>query len=297
MNTTISIILDDSIIYCSQESFYPKSEIIIITNSFLKQLAEERNWILHQIILQSTSNTGPEKILIRRFASKNKKHELILTVSGHFQNGAAVGYLLLDELYENISTAYSIEKVGKWSARDLNNFKIFCDFTASGMIASITDKLLRIYPKRQQEIMQNQLIYMSISTNGLPVLSNLFENQTLFRVDDIQKRNLITTALSGQLATISTNTLIRAKCYLHSIQFKIDHETDQLLFFNFIQIGNLGQYLLETLSTGDPDIIYPHLLQIASKINSYPAFFTPFTGILKQFHKIESDLAQLQNTF
>jgi hypothetical protein len=149
--------------------------------------------------------------------------------------------------------------------------------------------------EHEKFIGDNQIIYAGISSDGLPIVSKLYENQELLHFDDPQKQSLVTTILSGQLATISINALIRAQVYMDSIQIKLNPDENRFLFFNFGTFGFHNNFTFVTLTVGNPYDLEPYFDVIRNRLNAVDIFDEPFSGALKLYAPIKEFFDQLQN--
>jgi hypothetical protein len=126
-------------------------------------------------------------------------------------------------------------------------------------------------------------------------VSKLYDNQELLHFDDPQKKNVVTTILSGQLATISINAFIRAQVYMDSIQIKLNPDENRFLFFNFGTFGFHNIFTLETLTVGNPYDLGPYFDVILNRLAAVDIFEEPFSGALKIYAPVKDFFDQLQN--
>lgn len=287
------VILNDQIFHCSNELLYPKFELVVFSNQLVKQIADGRSWRLHKLILQPKAALNQEKILIRRFLSSDGKTELLLCIMGNFENGATFGYEIIDNLFKALNKDYCLDNFPVFIESKADAIKSLCELLSANHLGSAYEDLINSQAKHEIFLGNPQPLYSGISVNGLPILSMLYDNQQILNVKDHDKRDLITTLLSGQLATISANAYIRADCFVDSIQIKISPFEDRFIFFNFAQFGFEHSYNFEFLTSGDPEAIGQIKQQILEKLKRYDVFSAPFGGGLKMYQQVRPELEQI----
>jgi hypothetical protein len=295
--TDFCVIYNDRIFYCSKEELYNKFELVVFANQLSKQLADGRSWTLHKLVLQPALSLSKENILIRRYLSSAGNMELLICILGQFESGAQYGYQIIDGIFQEINKNFCIESITEQNIESNSDFQSLCELLSANHIGTAYEDFLNSYAAPENFVGKNQLVYSGISVNGLPIISQIYEKQSILQITDSDKKSLITTILSGQLATIAANAYIRAQCYVDSIQIKISPFENRFIFFNFLQFGHQMQYNYESLTTGNPNELMEVLTHITKKLNEIPVFAGPFQGILKQYNPIKSDLEAIVNLF
>jgi hypothetical protein len=274
-----AVIINNEIKFCSRDSEYQKFEIAIFSNILINQIAEKRDWSLHKLIMHPANQYEKLNLLIHRQFIENT--EILICLLGELKFGSAYGYQLLENFCQQISTEYSNSNLNNISNHDAEGFKKICDLFYTTL--SMTESMFDNSTQNENYNGNNQLIYIGLSTNGLPISSKLYEDQSILQFENEDKKELITTVLSGQLATISINSIIRAQCFIDSIQIKIESKGNKFVFFNFSQIGENQQYTMETLSTGNPNEIEDFLQNLKKDIDERKLLNQSFSGKLKNY--------------
>lgn len=291
----LAVILNDKIIFCSREIQYPKFELVIFANVLIKQLAENRAWALHKLIFKSMWADDLEKLLIRRFISEDHSQEVLICILGELKKGSANAYKMIDTFYNKIAEEFPIDKIQERVNTEMDVFQTLCKTMFASMFGEVYEKLLEETGVHESFRGENQIIYIGISTNGLPLASKLYDNQTIFTFENERKKEMVISILSGQLATIAINAFIRANIFMDSIQIKISPTDDNFIFFNFENFGANNEFTMESLCTGDPEDIQKYFTIILDRLASVSIFKQPYTGSLKLYLPVADFFNSLQN--
>ncbi|MBD3350716.1 MAG: hypothetical protein GF364_04430 [Candidatus Lokiarchaeota archaeon] len=144
------------------------------------------------------------------------------------------------------------------------------------------------------------LLYTGVSCQGLPMVSklfaiNLFDIGEEFEEEELNaKIELLETTISGQLATISMNSFIRAKSLVKEIQIILDEEENHFGFISFEPMGVNNLYTLELFTMGQP----PSHEEFINKVkntseNTFQCLQNPFCGELKPYANLKGFLSKL----
>ena len=170
---------------------------------------------------------------------------------------------------------------------------VLCELLSATHLGNAYEDLLNSQAKQESYIGSNRIIYSGISTNGLPIIAQLHDGNEIFQLDSDSKKMMITSVLSGQLATISMNAYVLAGIYLDSIEIKISPNENQFLFFHFEQFGYQNTYTLECISTGTPISVWNEFRSIIPQLVSQEAFQKSFEGNLKEYSSSTSIFKQV----
>jgi hypothetical protein len=288
-----ALIVDNSILYCSNPNAYPKFEIICIINQLIKNIADARPWALHKVLVQPTASFCGEKILIRKFLSQNQATEMILCLVGEFNQGADFGYELIDGIFQNLNDQFCIDHIKENFVEKESKIKDLCDLLSPKHLGNAYEDFMNSQAKSESYIGPNKLIYSGISTNGLPIISQMHDGHEIFRLDTEDKKLLMTSILSGQLATIAMNAYVLAGVYLDSIEVKISSHENRFLFFHFAQFGYQNMFTLECISTGTPDVIWGEIRSVIPQLLSQHVYQKAFEGNLKEFTSTKALFKQI----
>ena len=278
-----ALILDNSILYCSNPNANPKFDIICLINQLIKSLADNQPWNIHKVILQPTATLTSEKIIIRKFWSQNGSTEMLICIIGEFAKGADFGYDVIDGIYRNLNEQFCIDTINQNLKDKEIQIKQLCESLSASLLGNGYEEILNSSAKEEEYIGVSKIIYSGISTNGLPLIAQLHDGQKIFQLGSDTKKMMITNILSGQLATIAMNAYIHAEVYLNSIEIKISTEENRFLFFYFTQFGYQNSYTLECLCTGTPSGVWNKFQTIIPQLISQNPFQKLYDGDLKGF--------------
>jgi hypothetical protein len=289
-----AIILNDKIIYCSRESQYSKFELSIFSKILIRQLADSRPWMLHKLIIKPIFSEWPEKLLIRTYISEDKKTEMDICILSELKEGSAHAYTLIDKFYQNIQIQYPINTIEVKIKEDSTPFISLCGTMAAMLFGETEGNALENKAEHESFIGDNQIIYIGISSNGSPLSAKIFNDQQLLKFESPEKKELLTSLMSGQLATISINANMRANCFMDSIQVKLSPEDNQYVTFDFDNFGCELSYTLTSLSTGNPYDTKEYFQIILDRLSSVPIFDCQFSGALKVYNPVKEFFETLQ---
>jgi len=296
MITGYCIILEDDILYCSNEESYSVFEIILFVEKLLRSFNPKQTWRLNHIYLKS-SNKERERIIIRHFLTETDKNLFIL-VSGSFnENSQEIRNMLL-EFFEKTKVYYNTGEIFSKASKK----PVFKE-----IINIITDFLEEKYlPRLEQETIKtevgqsttNKILYCGISTQGLPIITKLFDPSLLENLDkEINDENidLFNSSLSAQLATIEMNTLIRTNKYnikeIHIADLE-DKANKKIILYD-----EIGTYSLAIFASGNFFEIKDVQKLLKHQISKEKVLQEDFSGDLKPFRYLEGFFSDLDKEF
>ncbi len=217
MITGFAIILEYDIIYYSNDEVYSTFEIVLFIEKLLKTFNPIKSWRLNNILLEADDK---ERIIIKHFVSKMNK-DLFFCIIGSFNEGSLESRNLIDEFYEKVKINYRNIDI----LYDCSRKPVFKEILKI-MITHLKEKYISILENEVSEQnvnskINNRILYCGISSQGLPIISQLYDKTLLNNLNiDINEENvgLFNSNLSGQLATIEMNTIIRSRTKVKEIQ-------------------------------------------------------------------------------
>ena len=296
MITGFCIILEDDILFCSNDETYSVFEIILFVEKLLRSFNPKQTWRLNNIYLKS-SNKERERIIIRHFLTETDKNLFIL-VSGSFnENSQEIRNMLL-EFFEKTKVYYNTGEIFSKASKK----PVFKE-----IINIITDFLEEKYqPRLEQETIKtevgqsttNKILYCGISTQGLPIITKLFDPSLLENLDkEINDENidLFNSSLSAQLATIEMNTLIRTNKYnikeIHIADLE-DKANKKIILYD-----EIGTYSLAIFASGNFFEIKDVQKLLKHQISKEKVLQDDFSGDLKPFRYLEGFFSDLDKEF
>jgi len=304
MITGCAIILENDILYCSNENKYTTFEIILFIEKLLSAINPKQTWRLNSIYLEGYS-MGKERIVIKHIVTKNNQN-LFYCISGNFTAGSREAFNMLEEFYEKVNANYKTTELLKESSRK----PIFKE-----IIETIMDYLWDKYENllKEEEIQQDvgvsiksKIIYCGISIQGLPIISQLYDKTLLSNIDkEINDENieLYTSNLSAGLATIAMNILIRAKNSIKEIHIcdLEEKETKKIILYGDINEMDTSlkllyissktraplRYSLDFFASGDFYKLKEVFEQLKNELSKEECLQEKFSGDLKPYRNLQ----------
>ena len=296
MITGYGLILEDDILYFSDEEKYSIFEIVLFVEKLLRSFNPKQTWRLNHVYLRS-ANKERERILIRHFLTEAKKNLFIL-ICGSFKESSQEIRNLLSEFFDKVKVYYNTGDIlSKASKKPIFN----------EIIRILTDYLGDKYePLLEQEDIKtevdhgatNTILYGGISTQGLPIITRLFDPTLLTNLDkEINDENidLFNSSLSGQLATIEMNTLIRTGKYnikeIHIADLE-DKKNKKVILYD-----NIGSYSLALFASGNFFEIKDLMKLLKFQVEKEEILKQDFSGDLKPYRYLEKYFLDLDKEF
>ncbi|MBY9002614.1 MAG: hypothetical protein KGD73_01460 [Candidatus Lokiarchaeota archaeon] len=293
MITGFAIILDEEILYVSNENKYAFFEIVLFIEKLIKSINPKNYWRLKNIFFEN--DNGRERMIIKHLITENNEN-LFYCITGDFISGSEEADRMLDEYIEKVSANYpNAEAIEKASSKS--------EF--SKIVKLITAYLWDKYrdPIADEELIgnclsnNNKILYCGISTQGLPIISKLYDDSLLQNIkQEASKENIdiFTSNLSAKLATITMNTQIRAKSHIKEIHFD-DLGNDGCM--KLILYSKINNFSLDLIASGDLFKIKEIFSQLESKISKEEILLSEFNGDLKPYRTLSSYLDEIINEF
>ena len=290
------VILEDEILYCSNEEKYNVFEILLFVEKLLRSFNLKQTWRLNNIYLKG-SNKEKERIIIRHYLTETNNN-LFIFVSGVFKEGSQEIRNMLVDFSEKVIAYYNTGNLSKRSSKK----PVFKE-----IIKNITDflwnkyKILLEHEEIIQEVDQttsNKILYGGISNQGLPIISQLFDPTLLNNLDkEITAENidLFSSSLSAQLATIEMNTLIRTNNYyikeIHIADLEIKKNKKIILY------DDIGQYSLTLFASGNFFEIKDVMKLLKIQISKEAILQEEFSGEIKPYRHLKKYFSDLDKEF
>ena len=289
MISGFTVILEDDILYCSDENKYNSFEIVL----FVEKLMKFFKWRLRNICFKS-KKVGKERIIVEHVIT-NAGQNLFFCVVGSFSAGSQEAFKMLKEFRKQVNNQY----------KDLARLKFASEEPTFNQVINLIieylqDKYLEpleeeiIYEKTNDNG-QNTILYAGISAQGLPIISKLYDKNLLMTLEkDKTSENieLFTSDLSAKLATISMNTLIRTKTKIKEI-----HLDDTVNRKKVILFGNINGYSIDFIANGNFYKIKSIFKKLKSKMMLDSAFQNDFSGDLRPFKHLKYYLDEVVKEF
>jgi hypothetical protein len=113
MITGFSIILDDDVLYVSNENKYPTFEIVLFVKKLISSLNPKNFWRLTDIYFEGEN--GKEGMVIKHIVTENDQN-LFFCITGDFLSNSEEVSKLMAEYYEKVTLNYeTVEFIQKAS--------------------------------------------------------------------------------------------------------------------------------------------------------------------------------------
>ncbi|MEJ2278615.1 MAG: hypothetical protein P8Y70_12825 [Candidatus Lokiarchaeota archaeon] len=274
MISGFSIILDNDIIYCSNEKTYTSFEIILFIEKLIRSINPKSVWRLDSILLENPQGQL-ERILIKHIINNNEN--IFYCILGDFEADSPGAFKMLNEFYGKVESAYSSGSTLK---------EVFNNSMKKDMINVATEFIKLKYEKiiGKGSVSKffgvngdlNQIMYCGISNQGLPIISQLYDEEMLINLSreaNDSNIELFTSNLSAKLATITMNTIIRTNRYIKEIHIKNMEDTINNIF---ILYGYMDGYSLDFIASGKFEVIKNLFEELRDKISKELPLFLSF---------------------
>lgn len=293
MITGFAIILNEKILYVSNENKFPTFEIVLFVEKLINSINPRKLWRLTNIFFEGKKIK--ERMIIRHQLTEDNQN-LFYCITGDFISNSHEADKLLDEFCEKVAANYeTIQKLNEFSKK--TEFKKVIQL----ITGYLWDKYR--YPLEDEELNYqceskgNKIIYCGLSSQGLPILSQLYDTSLLNNFHrEITNENidLFTSNLSARLATIAMNTQIRAKTNIKEIHFD---DLQQQGCKNLIIYGKINGYSLDFIASGDFFKIKEIFEQLEQRISKEKILHKEFSGDLKPYRSLKLYFDEIINQF
>jgi hypothetical protein len=295
MISGFSIILDDDILYCSNKKKYPSFEIVLFIEKLLRSINPKNTWRLKKICLKG-KRIGKERIIVKHILTQENQ-SLFFCIIGEFPVGSKEAFKMLREFSKQVKFSYKNLLQFKAASKKLN-FKDIVNLITNYLKEKYKDPLAEEkIDKNIQYANSNSILYAGVSTQGLPIISQLYDGtllQNLEKDHTYENIELFTSDLSAKLATIAMNTKIRVKTKIKEIHINntLDKKNKILIFF-----GNINGYSIDFVASGNFYKIKNVFHQLRSEVATDQALQNEFTGDLRPYKHIKQYLNDIIRQF
>lgn len=286
-----AIILEDNVFYCSNESMYSSFEIVLFIEKLISSINPKKTWRLTNISLKGYRMSA-ERILIKHEITEQEEN-LFYCVSGDFSIGSKIAPKILNEFYSKVKSYYKNNDLLKQASKKPVFKEIIeaaTDYLWDSYEESLDDEKKKT-PDSDPNI-PNNLLYCGISTQGLPIISQLYSGMLLKNLDrEITEENveLYSSNLSAKLATIAMNTVIRAKTSIKEI---IIQDINERKMNYIILYGEINNYSLDFFGSGNYAQIKLVFNKLKETIVKEDVLQEEFDGDLKPFKHLHKTIKE-----
>ncbi|MBY8990008.1 MAG: hypothetical protein KGD58_04560 [Candidatus Lokiarchaeota archaeon] len=290
-----TIILEEDVLYCSNNKKYSSFEIILFLEKLLRSINPRNTWRLKKICLKD-HKIGRERIIVKHIVTK-KLQNLFFCIIGDFEVGSEETFKIVNEFSKQVNLHYKNLAELK-NASEESTFNDVVSLIVNYLKEKYTEPLEEeiIFDENENNV-KNAILYAGISSQGLPIISQLFDINLLLNLakeNTIENIELFTSDLSAKLETISMNTQIRAKTGIKEIHF-IDTEGSKNKMI--ILFGSIKDYSLDFIASGNFYKIKNIFKQFKAKMILDTIFQKEFAGNLKPFNHLNQQLNEIVKDF
>ena len=293
MISGFAIILDEEILYISNEHKHPLFEIVLFVEKLISSLNPKNYWRLKNIYFKGKESK--ERMVIKHIVSENDQN-LFYCIAGSFLSNSEEIFKLLDEYQEKVSLNYeSIGKLKEGSKK--SEFKKIIKLITGYLWDKYRDPLEDEEINKQCNNLTNKIIYCGISNQGLPIISQLYDTTLLNNFEkEITEENidLFSSNISAKLATIAMNTQIRAKSSIKEIQFDdmADNGCRKIIIYS-----EINNYSLDFIASGDFIRLKEIFSLLEKRLAQEEILQKEFDGDLKPFKSLKFHLDDIIHEF
>ena len=295
MITGFTIILEDDILYCSNDLKYNAFEIVLFVEKLMSSVNPRNTWRLRKICLKN-QKSGRERIVLKHIIT-SKLQNLFFCVVGNFNVNSLETLKIVNDFSKQVNAQYRNLAELKYASEE-PPFKEIMDLIVAFLKEKYTESLEEeiIFDEEGNKI-KNLIIYAGISTQGLPIISQLCDPNLLMNLT-VEKSNenieLFTSDLSAKLETIAMNTQIRAKTKIKEIHINDIEDAKNKMIILF---GNINEYSLDFIAAGNFNKIKEIFKQFKAKMSLDTIFEKDFSGDLKPYKHLKLSLTEIINEF
>ncbi len=298
MISSFSIILENDILYCSDEKKYNAFEIILFTEKLLRSINPRNTWRLRKICLKH-KKPGRERIIVEHKVTKAGQNLFFCSI-GKFSVGSTQSFKMLKDFAKQVQLQYNDLDRLKFSSEEptfKEVIKLITDYLKDKYVDPLEEEI--IYENNNNNG-QNSILYAGISAQGLPIVSQLFDINlitSLNRDKTTENIELYSSDLSAKLATISMNTQIRTKTKIKEIHIEDTENIQENNNKKIILFGSINGYSVDFIATGNFYRVKEIFKQLKSKLSLDSAFREEFTGDLRPFKHLKYYLDEVVKDF
>lgn len=287
MLTGFAIIFEDDMLYCSNEAVYTSFEIVLFVEKLITSLNPKKTWRLNNIYLKGY-RMGAERMVIKHLVTEDNKN-LFFCISGDFPAGSKKAYEMIDEFYDKIQSYYPSVKHLVAASKN-KPFQEIVEVLTDHLWSKYEDLVEEDESRISQDAnKRNNILYVGISSQGLPIISQLYDKNLLENLDvEITEDNadMYSSNISAKLATIAMNTVIRAKTNIKEIHMHdITEKRDKIILF-----GSINDYSLDFFASGNFSQLKLVFKKLKERISQEQILQEDFGGDLKPYRYLHDTL-------
>ena len=295
MISAFSIIFEDKILYCSKKKKYRAFEVLLFVDKLLKSINPKKTWRLKKICLKNQRTTR-ERVIIEHVLTQNNQNVFFCSI-GNYSVGSEEAFKMLKEFAKQVNMQFrNLEdlKDNQYDPTFKNIIKLITDYLSDKYLELLEEEIIF---EENGNSTQNSILYTGVSAQGLPIISQLYDEDLLKNLQK-EKTNenieLFSSDLSAKLATISMNTQIRAKTKIKEIHiFDSENiESKKIIFF-----GNINGYSLDFIASGNFYKLKNIFNQLKAKMMLEAVFLKEFSGDLKPYKHLKQYLNDIIKEF
>ena len=288
------IILEEKILYCSNDNKFTAFETVIFIEKMIIRINPKYTWRVNSIHLKS-SQIGDEYMVINHIVAEDNQN-LFYCVINDFKPGSRKIFHMLEEFFDKVNDYYPNIDLLK-QASEMPPF--------TDLIESITDDLWNKYKDGLKEeptqetptCITNRLLYCGISFHGLALISHLYEKTLLNYLDkEINEENidLYNSGLSAHLATIVMNTEIRTKMSIKEIHlYDLEEEACKKIIF----FGHINGFFIDFFASGEYNKIKRVFKQVKHRLSKEKILYKKFIGYLQPYKYLQKYFEEIGDEF
>jgi len=189
MITGFTIILDDEILYCSDDLKYNAFEIVLFVEKLIRSINPRNTWRLGKICLKDQKN-GRERIVVKHIITK-KHQNLFFCVVGYFKVDSLESLKIVNEFSKQVNVQYGNLSELKYVSEE-STFKDIMGLIVAYLMDKYTEPLEEeIIFDREGNNIKNLIIYAGISSQGLPLIAQLCDPNLLMNFTTEKSRENI----------------------------------------------------------------------------------------------------------
>ena len=298
MISGFAIILENDILYCSNDNKFTHFEIVTFVQTLIESMNRNRTWRLKNIIFKKDPSEDESMLIKHIYNPKNQN--IFFCIIGDFNASTPACSELLDEFSTSIENYFVDKEITHLKTPfERSAFTEHIDY----IILYLIDKYgpaLNCADTNEKPLGKSdhdKIIYAGISNQGLPIIAKLYDESLLTKIGkDANKENMemFCSDVSAKLATIAMNTIIRTNTNIGEIQIQDfnDGGTDKIILY-----ASVYDFSLDFVASGDFQRIKEIFSKFHDEISSEDVFFKIFDGDLKPFKYLQKYLDNLKNNF
>lgn len=297
------MIIDQEVIYASDEIFENLIQIVNFAASFAMNMTKGRIEKIHHEF-----NDEPWTTVVRTSVLPDKRH-LHFVIAGSYENfPPEFQNQILDNFTLEVDNAFNLKKMERIHATNIAEFEVRMHKIVSKVDVGLSlihemDAEADTFLVRESKDVDTIIHYIGISTSGIPVRNQLYNNQLVstFKLpskDNASKQDVLRTLMSAQFSAIVNSSLLKAFTRIAELTFSyMEPGTSRknILIAAFFPIGYKNQYTLEICYEGQRAIVEGFRKACDTLFSKF--LKVPFKGNIKEFEFVGDLLKSFPEKF